>query len=743
MILNIPQRRTKDGVVSWVDKTCNVWETLEESSATQEHKYWAVLCPSNMSTCRQCGKTIEKGTVRLGKPTKGSKGAGCPTGWYTTWHHVQCCRAANDFPGVTHSAQTLQPLIFANHGQLGSAAVTPTQLKEVMAELLKKDQPDCLKTVDPTDDDFMQLETQAALPTAKPPAGLQGQLLPFQAQGLGWMAAQEQSEFKGGILADEMGLGKTIQTIALLLEAKQREKQREKQKPRAKGRKGASQGQCLPCAPAEGPTLIVMPTSALHQWSEEISSFAGDSLRVLVYYGKKDRSSTPSELLSYDVILTTYPVVEIEWRLEENKTKIQCKYCNRYFTEQKLRDHNKYWCGPNAKRTAKQRKTDKKGAKDGDGSVTQSVNLGGHAFLDSVAAPDASLSAAAARRNARGAQIGSMKSSKASEVAAAASDPSGITDIYRGIMQSAGRDAPGRWERINKARAQARRSTQQGGVEASANSDDDEEEAEEQTEPEEQEPALISAAGDVLVGDLIEVRDKLPDSEAWYAAKVLSSSPKGVKVHYIGWKSSYDEIIRPSSGRLRQKQADMPTAKPGAAAKTALKQGKQGKGTTKTIAVETTGRTLKGKPGKSAATTKTRKRKNTDDDDAEWEAKPVKKESVATSARGRKRKSVSYAESGSDSNSDSDASSVSDNESSSDEDYDDEDDDDDDGDEAEEIFVKPTLPDGTPLPIEWDGIDLSESKLHATAWGRVILDEAHKIKGAPQSINWYHSGMWG
>jgi hypothetical protein len=299
-------------------------------------------------------------------------------------------------------------------------------------------------------------------------------------------------------------------------------------------------------------------------------------------------------------------------------------------------------------------------------------------------------------------------------------------------MHSAGRDAPGRWERINKARAQARHSTQQGGAVASANSDDDEEEdeVEEQTEPEEQEPALISAAGDVSVGDLIEVRDKLPDSEAWYAAKVLSSSTKGVKVHFIGWKSSYDELIRPTSGRLRQKQGETPTAKPGALAKTALKQGKQGRGTTKTIEAGTKPRAVK---GKGAAATKTRKRKKTGDDDKDWEAKPVKKESVATSARGRKRKTVSYAESGSDSNSDSDASSVSDNESTSDEDYDD--------DEAEEIFVKATLPDGTPLPIEWDGIDLSGSKLHSTAWGRVILDEAHKIKGARQSINWCPSGM--
>ena len=31
------------------------------------------------------------------------------------------------------------------------------------------------------------------------------------------------------------------------------------------------------------------------------------------------------------------------------------------------------------------------------------------------------------------------------------------------------------------------------------------------------------------------------------------------------------------------------------------------------------------------------------------------------------------------------------------------------------------------LPEEWDGIDLSGSKLHDVVWKRVILDEAHKV----------------
>ena len=67
-----------------------------------------------------------------------------------------------------------------------------------------------------------------------------------------------------------------------------------------------------------------------------------------------------------------------------------------------------YWCGPNAARTMKQRKTDKK-------SETQSVNLGGQAFLD-VAAPDASLSSAAAKRQAKVAAAAAGGTAAAEEV---------------------------------------------------------------------------------------------------------------------------------------------------------------------------------------------------------------------------------------------------------------------------------------------------------------------------------------
>ena len=57
----------------------------------------------------------------------------------------------------------------------------------------------------------------------------------------------------GAILADDMGLGKTIQTLAVLL-----------------------------ARAAQGPALVVAPTSVCSNWADEIGRFA-PALRAAVY----------------------------------------------------------------------------------------------------------------------------------------------------------------------------------------------------------------------------------------------------------------------------------------------------------------------------------------------------------------------------------------------------------------------------------------------------------------------------
>ncbi|KAI1279466.1 hypothetical protein F5Y07DRAFT_387588 [Xylaria sp. FL0933] len=132
------------------------------------------------------------------------------------------------------------------------------------------------------------------------PTALQKKLMPHQQVGLTWLINQEQSPHKGGILADDMGLGKTIQALALIL--------------------------CRP--PEDGTrktTLIVVPTSLLHQWKREIDDKVKPShkLKTVIFYSGKKKSLTVAKLLSYDIVLTTYGTLAHEWKQIYEKRNTQ------------------------------------------------------------------------------------------------------------------------------------------------------------------------------------------------------------------------------------------------------------------------------------------------------------------------------------------------------------------------------------------------------------------------------------
>lgn len=138
-------------------------------------------------------------------------------------------------------------------------------------------------------DIFTELE---ATPTkkierAEQPKNLAVNLLNFQLEGLSWMIRQEEGgKYKGGILADEMGMGKTIQMISLML---------------------------YDCS--KGPNLVVAPTVALMQWKSEIETHTNNLLKVGLFHGAS-RAKTVEELNEFDVILTSYAVVESCYRKE-------------------------------------------------------------------------------------------------------------------------------------------------------------------------------------------------------------------------------------------------------------------------------------------------------------------------------------------------------------------------------------------------------------------------------------------
>ncbi|KAM3370491.1 hypothetical protein ACQJBY_018049 [Aegilops geniculata] len=195
-------------------------------------------------------------------------------------------------------------------------------------------------------------------------------LLKHQRIALAWMLSKENSSHcPGGILADDQGLGKTISTIALI--QKERVQQSNfmsadsdskdsvpldldndddivmamnknkpkgepsdrldhelcasssgsalnrmantvKVEPKKKGRvnlpSSASTSRSA-TRPSAG-TLVVCPASILKQWASEIKAKVAESSRlsVLVYHGGS-RTSKPTELAKYDVVVTTYTIV--------------------------------------------------------------------------------------------------------------------------------------------------------------------------------------------------------------------------------------------------------------------------------------------------------------------------------------------------------------------------------------------------------------------------------------------------
>src|SRR5699024_662631 len=109
---------------------------------------------------------------------------------------------------------------------------------------------------------------------------LQAQLRSYQQEGLNWLCLLDSLNF-GGCLADDMGLGKTLQIIAFLLTKEEK-----------RGRLT---------------DLIVVPTSLIFNWQQELNRFA-PTLQVHLHYGP-DRSRKEEELASHQIILTTYRTV--------------------------------------------------------------------------------------------------------------------------------------------------------------------------------------------------------------------------------------------------------------------------------------------------------------------------------------------------------------------------------------------------------------------------------------------------
>ncbi|HMO38791.1 MAG TPA: DEAD/DEAH box helicase [Saprospiraceae bacterium] len=128
--------------------------------------------------------------------------------------------------------------------------------------------------------DLLKKLRDARTYNAQLPGTFQAEMRPYQLEGFKWLSQLAQWGV-GACLADDMGLGKTIQTLAVLVDR----------------------------AP-QGPALVMAPVSVCRNWEREAARFA-PTLRVQLF-GEGDRQAMIETLQPFDVLVTSYNLMQIE-----------------------------------------------------------------------------------------------------------------------------------------------------------------------------------------------------------------------------------------------------------------------------------------------------------------------------------------------------------------------------------------------------------------------------------------------
>ena len=115
------------------------------------------------------------------------------------------------------------------------------------------------------------------------PSPLNKILREYQKEGALWLTGLSHNKL-GGILADDMGLGKTLQTLAFIQISKK-----------------------INSAENFKPSLILCPTSLVHNWESEIKKFV-PKLKSLVIHGPK-RHEKFQRINQADIVITSLPLI--------------------------------------------------------------------------------------------------------------------------------------------------------------------------------------------------------------------------------------------------------------------------------------------------------------------------------------------------------------------------------------------------------------------------------------------------
>ncbi len=135
-----------------------------------------------------------------------------------------------------------------------------------------------------------QLRAFKGVPEVPVPARIVAELRPYQRQGLDFLAYTSRMGI-GAVLADDMGLGKTLQALAWLQHL-------------------------IKADPKGGPSLVVCPTSVMHNWMREAQQFA-PKLKVLLLERGAERHELRKQIGRYDLVITNYALLRLDldqWR---------------------------------------------------------------------------------------------------------------------------------------------------------------------------------------------------------------------------------------------------------------------------------------------------------------------------------------------------------------------------------------------------------------------------------------------
>ena len=166
--------------------------------------------------------------------------------------------------------------------------------------------------------------------TEQPEILVGGTLKPYQLRGLQWLISLYNNNLNG-VLADEMGLGKTIQTIALLTYLMEKKN-------------------------CNGPFLIIVPTSVLPNWQNELKIWAPSivavaykgnvSARKAIYSKELSHGNFNCLMTSYDFIIRDksslgkiaweYIIIDEGHRIKNSKSKLSITLAKFYKSKYRL-----------------------------------------------------------------------------------------------------------------------------------------------------------------------------------------------------------------------------------------------------------------------------------------------------------------------------------------------------------------------------------------------------------------------